>query len=173
MSRLRLNRRPAPAAPRPAIPAAEGERRCLGQTKSGQQCRLWGIPTYGGFCKAHLPQKPVQVEQVTVGELSNRVERAPRRGTVAAVARINFGGASWKHWPINSRDWQREAWRLYDITGPLRFVVNSIAKTASKAKLFVGEVDDSGDIHVETQDLEVAELAKGPLGSGESRAEAI
>lgn len=174
MSRLRLNNRrsasPEAAPTVAAFPTPSADRQCRGQTKSGSQCRLWGRGS-GGFCKAHLPQVP-QPEPVHLGELSNRLEAKPR-GTVAAVARINFGGASWKHWPINSRDWQREAWRLYDITGPLRFVVNSIAKTASKAKLFVGEVDDSGDIHVETQDLEVAELAKGPLGSGESRAEAI
>jgi hypothetical protein len=172
MSRLRLNRRPAPAAEsRPRVPVAEGDRRCLGRTKSDQQCRLWRAKG-SSFCRAHHPADPPAI--LHLGEGSNRpVPNLRPRGTVAAVARINFGGASWKHWPINSREWQREAWRLYDITGPLRFVVNSVAKTASKAKLFVGEVDDSGDIHVETQDLEVAELAKGPLGSGESRAEAI
>jgi hypothetical protein len=171
MSRLRLNRRQPTVAP--AFPSPTEGRQCLGKTKSGQPCRLWGVPTHGGYCKAHTPQRP-EVERANLGEASNRGgANARTRGTVAAVARIQFGGASWRNWPINSREWQREAWRLYDITGPLRFVVNSIAKTASKAKLFVGEVDDSGDIHVETQDLEVAELAKGPLGSGESRAEAI
>lgn len=170
MSRLRLNRQKPepPAAPAPAFPTPSAERHCRGRTKSGAPCKLWGAPY---FCKAHQSQAP-QPEPVHLGELSNAISPRPR-GTVAAVARIQFGGASWKHWPINTRDWQREAWRLYDITGPLRFVVNSIAKTASKAKMFVGEVDDSGDIHVETEDLEVKQLAKVPLGAGESRAEAI
>lgn len=168
MSRLRLNRRQA-QTPAPAIPAPGGDRQCRGRTRSGEQCKLWGTPTHQGFCKAHLPQ----AEPAHLGEMSNDGNSGRPRGTVAAVARIQFGGSSWKQWPINTRDWQREAWRLYDITGPLRFVVNSIAKTASKAKLFVGEVDDSGDIHVETEDLEVKQLARVPLGTGESRKEAI
>lgn len=170
MSRLRLNRRSAPpeAPATPAFPVPTAERACRGLTKSGAPCKLWGAPE---FCRAHADQAPPRAEAlVPLGEMSTT---PARRGTVAAVARIQFGGASWKLWPINTRDWQREAWRLYDITGPLRFVVNSIAKTASKAKMFVGEVDDSGDIHVETEDLEVKQLAKVPLGSGDSRAEAI
>lgn len=177
MSRLRRGRRQAPAAdspaPRaPAIALPPPDRRCQGSTKNGSRCSLWGAPSY---CRAHTTQTPGYFDTpqapASLGEVGNR--GGPPRGTVAAVARIRFGGSSWKLWPINTRDWQREAWRLYDITGPLRFVVNSIAKTASKAKLFVGEVDDSGDIHVETEDLEVKQLAKVPLGSGESRAEAI
>lgn len=178
MSRLRLRPKSRPQGP----PAASGDRRCQGQTKSGSQCSLWA-PADSTFCRAHRPTEPDPASLARrptsshLGEMSNADSpsggNGRPRGTVAAVARIQFGGASWKHWPINTRDWQREAWRLYDITGPLRFVVNDIAKTASKAKLFVGEVDDSGDIHVETEDLEVKQLAKVPLGSGDSRAEAV
>lgn len=168
MSRLRLRSKARPSGP----PVPTAERACRGLTRSGAPCRLWGAPE---FCRAHSDQAPPPPVNSSshLGERSNSVSEGRPRGTVAAVARIHFGGSSWKHWPINTRDWQREAWRLYDITGPLRFVVNSIAKTASKAKMFVGEVDDSGDIHVETEDLEVKQLAKVPLGAGESRAEAI
>ena len=171
MSRLRLRSKARPSGP----PGPPDDRRCQGTTKGGSRCSLWGAPAYGGNCKAHTAQFDASAAPVPLGEMSNdKASSGGRpRGTVAAVARIQFGGSSWKHWPINTRDWQREAWRLYDITGPLRFVVNSIAKTASKAKMFVGEVDDSGDIHVETEDLEVKQLAKVPLGAGESRAEAI
>lgn len=153
----------------PGPPPATGDRRCQGRTKGGDQCKLWA-PAGAAHCRTHAPRTP---EPQALGESSNRASALPPRGTVAAVARIRLDGQSWKHWPITSRDWQKEAWRLYDITGPLRFVVNSIAKTASKAKLFVGEVDDSGDVHVEASDPEVQGLAKGPLGSGEARAEAI
>lgn len=182
-NRLRLGRgRPTPPGAPVGPPAAPADRQCLGSTQSGGRCRLWGA--HRGYCKAHLPQAPAQPQapqSEPIGELSNRGGSAGggaaggfrARGTVAAVARINLRGQGWWKWPLINRDWQREAWRLYDITGPLRFVVNSVAKTASKAKLFVGEVDDSGDIHVETEEPELKELAKGPLGAGESRKEAI
>lgn len=172
MPRLRRKTPAKQAGP----PRATADRRCQGRTRSGTQCRLWGVPSYGGFCKAHhSPAIDRRPELRGVGETSNRESRTalPPRGTVAAVARIRLDGQSWKDWSLTSRDWQKEAWRLYDITGPLRFVVNSIAKTASKARLFVGEIDDSGDIHTEAEDPEVAGLARGPLGSGEARAEAI
>lgn len=172
-NRLRLGRGRGNEVKAAGPPAASGDRQCRGRTVSGEQCRLWAGG--GGYCKAHRGQAPEPAARgnaVPGGEVSNG--GLLRSGSMtAAVARIQIRGQGWQNWSLRSRSWQREAWRLYDITGPLRFVVNSVAKTASKAKLFVGEIDESGDIHVETLDPEIRQLAQGPLGAGESRKEAI
>ena len=82
MSRLRLNRRSAPPEAAPivaAFPTPSSDRQCRGRTKSGSQCRLWSQGAHG-FCKAHLPQAPeVRTEQLSVGEVSNRLERTAKQ----------------------------------------------------------------------------------------------
>src|SRR5690606_26959730 len=66
-----------------------------------------------------------------------------------------------------------EAWRLYDITGQLRFVANSLAASMSMCRLYVAELDEAGHEMGEATDPAISALAAGPLGRGPAKAEAI
>lgn len=103
---------------------------------------------------------------------------AARRGYVpaaltASVAAYQIDGVGWQTWRAGNRAWQTEAWRLYDITGQLRFVSNWIANCVSRCRLYVAEVDESGEAGEEANDPDIAALAAGPLGSGPAKDEAL
>jgi hypothetical protein len=92
----------------------------------------------------------------------------------AAVASVEMAGAAWKNWKFGDRSWQAEAWRLYDITGQLRFVANWVGNSVSRCRLYVAEVDENGEATHEVKDNpEVAALAAGPLGRGPAKDEAL
>lgn len=96
-----------------------------------------------------------------------------REALTAAVANVTLDGTAWKTWRFGDRAWQRDAWRLYDITGQLRFVANWGGNSISRARLYVAEVDDSGEAGPEVKDSPIADLAAGPLGRGPAKAEAL
>lgn len=98
---------------------------------------------------------------------------SPHAALTAAVARVEMKGASWKNWKFNDRTWQDEGWRLYDITGQLRFVANWVGNSVSRCRLYVGEVDDNGESVKEVDDPEIAALASGPLGRGPAKDESL
>jgi hypothetical protein len=91
----------------------------------------------------------------------------------ASVTSVNLDGAAWKHYRFGDRAWQADAWRLYDITGPLRFVANWIGSSIASCRLYVAEVGPDGDAGQEVEDEEIAALASGPLGVGAAKAEAL
>lgn len=91
----------------------------------------------------------------------------------AAVARISMDGAAWRTWKVGDRAWQRDAWRLYDITGQLRFVANWAGNSVSRCRLYVAELDAAGKPAGEVDDPDIAALAAGPLGRGPSKYEAL
>jgi hypothetical protein len=67
------------------------------------------------------------------------------------------------------QDWQREAWRFYDITGELRFAANYIANVLSRATLLAGKRTRTGttsDPNVTSAKAQVAmaDLFGGPEG---------
>lgn len=91
----------------------------------------------------------------------------------AAVSRLSLDGASWKSYRFGDRAWQADAWRLYDITGQLRFVANWAGSSASRCSMYVAELNADGTPGAAVDDPEIASLAMGPLGSGDNRAEAL
>lgn len=95
------------------------------------------------------------------------------RTVTAAVSRVDLDGASWKSFRFGDRTWQSDAWRLYDITGQLRFVANWVGNCLSRCVLRVHEVDEQGNVGSVVEDPEIAQLGSGPLGIGDSRAEAL
>lgn len=97
----------------------------------------------------------------------------PNQTITASVAPVQMEGAGWQTWRPGSRAWQNEAWRLYDITPQLRFTANWVGNSVSRCRLYVGEVDDSGEVIGEAEDPEVAALAAGPLGQGPAKDEAL
>jgi hypothetical protein len=103
------------------------------------------------------------------------LKAAANRGNTitAAVSRFDLDGASWRSYKFGDRQWQTDAWRLYDITGQLRFVANWVGNCLSRCILRVHEVDDQGNVGAIVEDPEIAQLGSGPLGVGDSRAEAL
>lgn len=98
---------------------------------------------------------------------------AGTRTLTAAVSRVDLEGASWKAYKFGDREWQDDAWRLYDITGQLRFVANWVGSCVSRCILRVHEIDERGDVGAVVDDPEISQLAAGPLGLGDARAEML
>lgn len=91
----------------------------------------------------------------------------------ASVATVQLDGVAWQTWRPGSRAWQNDAWRLYDITSQLRFVASWVGTSVASCRLYVAEVDDTGEAGQETEDPDIANLASGPLGSGPAKDEAL
>lgn len=99
--------------------------------------------------------------------------RTPAHAVTASTAAFNMEGVGWQTWRFGDRAWQREAWRLYDITGPLRFVAGWQANSVSRCRLYVAEVTGSGEAGEEVVDEDIAGLAAVPLGQGPAKDEAL
>lgn len=92
------------------------------------------------------------------------------RAMTAATATIPLGGGTtWSTWRYGNRDWQVEAWRLYDIVPELRFLAGWIGDSVSQARLYVAEVNEVGEESGETKDGQIAKMAAIPLGTGSRR----
>jgi hypothetical protein len=99
------------------------------------------------------------------------IEVGPRALT-AATAIVDLGeGSSWKTWKFGNQSWQAEVWRLYDIVPEFRFLLGRIGDSVSQARLYVTEVDETGEETGETEDPRIRRLAAVPLGTGSQRDE--
>src|SRR5690606_5433411 len=99
-----------------------------------------------------------------------RIKDEGRRSLSSATAMVPLDSASsWKTWKFSNRDWQIEAWRLYDIVPEHRFLANWIGDSVSQARLFVTEVGETGEETGEVADPRIARLAAVPLGGGSQR----
>lgn len=97
-------------------------------------------------------------------------EIEPAKSLVAATAPVSLANeGSWASWKYGNRDWQIEAWRLYDVVGELRFLAGWIGDSVSQARLYVAKLDDNGEPEGEVTEPEIARLASVPLGSGSQR----
>lgn len=95
------------------------------------------------------------------------------RNVTAAVSRLSMDGASWRSYRFGDRAWQADAWRLYDITGQLRFVANWVGNSISRCNLYVARANPDGSPGDRVTSGPIAELASGPLGTGDAKAEAL
>lgn len=98
----------------------------------------------------------------------------PLRRTPAALAGAASivaldSSSSWKTWKFGNTEWQKEAWRLYDIIPELHKLSGRIGDSLSLARLYVTEVDETGESTGETQDESIKRLAAVPLGTGSQR----
>lgn len=99
-----------------------------------------------------------------------RIADEGRRAVTGATAMVPLDSASsWKTWKFGNRDWQIEAWRLYDIVPEHRFLANWIGDSVSQARLFVTEVGETGEETGEVAEERIARLAAVPLGTGAQR----
>jgi hypothetical protein len=90
---------------------------------------------------------------------------------VAAAAQVQLDEGAVMRRRISDEEWQREAWRQYDITGELRFAANRHAGALSQCRLYVAELDDSGHPGKEAEDPKVARLIDGVFGGPAKKAE--
>jgi len=91
----------------------------------------------------------------------------------AAVSRLSMDGASWRSYRFGDRAWQADAWRLYDITGQLRFVANWVGNSVSRCNLYVARTKSDGSAGERVETGPIAELSAGPLGTGDAKSEAL
>lgn len=95
-----------------------------------------------------------------------------RPALTAATAQITMGNASsWKTWKFGNQAWQVEAWRLYDLIPEERFLANWIGDSVAQARLYVTQVNESGEEQGEVTEQRIARLAAVPLGTGAARDE--
>jgi hypothetical protein len=97
----------------------------------------------------------------------------PLPAVTASTSLVQLEGAAWQNWRFGNRQWQNEAWRLYDLTGQLRFVAGWQANSVSRCRLYVAEVDESGEAGEETTNQDIAALAAVPLGQGPAKDESL
>lgn len=101
------------------------------------------------------------------------VDPGPRRTPAAlagATAMVTLDQASsWKTWKFGNRDWQAEAWRLYDIIPELHKLSGRIGDSLAQARLYVTEVDETGEETGEVTEERIRRLAAVPLGTGSQR----
>lgn len=112
-------------------------------------------------------------EIVTASARRALVDVPDGRSVTAAVSRLSMDGASWRSYRFGDRAWQADAWRLYDITGQLRFVANWVGNSVSRCNLYVARANPDGSPGERVDTGPIAELAAGPLGTGDAKAEAL
>lgn len=99
------------------------------------------------------------------------IDQVQRRTALAgATAIVDMGSeSSWRTWKFGNADWQAEGWRLYDIVPEHHFLTGRIGDSVAQARLYVTEVDDTGEETGEVQDERISRLAAVPLGTGSQR----
>lgn len=99
-----------------------------------------------------------------------RAEPDRPKALTAATAPIDLGdSSSWQQFKRGGRQWQGEAWRLYDIVPELRFLSGWIGDSISQARLYVTRIDSSGEEDGEVTDRRILEIGDEPLGEGAER----
>lgn len=68
--------------------------------------------------------------------------------------------------PRRRMDWQREVWRLIGIIGEARYVVNGFGSAVSRARFYVGEVGDDGQVIGETKNRTALKVFNAARKSG-------
>lgn len=91
--------------------------------------------------------------------------REPGAPTAVMASALRLEGRSHNVYQLY-QDWQKEAWRFYDITGELRFAANYIANVLSRATLIAGKRTPSGTDEDPTKTSPKAQAAMGALFGG-------
>lgn len=114
-------------------------------------------------------KRPKTVPQPDPDPFGNlAVER--RTALAGATAIVDLSEASsWRTWKFGNKDWQAEGWRLYDIVPEHHFLAGRIGDSVAKARLYVTQVDETGEETGEVEDQAIRRLAAVPLGTGAQR----
>lgn len=100
---------------------------------------------------------------------------------VAAASQIRMDGTGWQNFKLGDEEWEREAWRHYDINGHLRYASNWIGNAISRCRTTAYTTNEKGEPGQEIdperdgttpEELRVAEIADGIFGGQLQRSEA-
>jgi len=116
------------------------------------------------------PPKVTEIVEYTSGGMPDVRDV---RALVAAAAQLQLDEGSVMRRRVGDEEWQREAWRQYDINGELRFAANRHAGALSQCRLYVAEIDDNGAPGKEAEDADVQALAEGIFGGPAEKAEQL
>jgi hypothetical protein len=102
-----------------------------------------------------------------------RVIRGEPRALTAAATAVDLTAAGVQSLKISDQEWQREAWRLYDVIGEFRFSANRYGNSVSRARFYIAEIDDMGMPAKEVTDPRIAVIAQTMFGGPTERVESI
>lgn len=103
---------------------------------------------------------------------STTAARPGTRSIVAASAAM-YGRPGTKL-EVKTAEWQREAYRLYDVVGAARFVANTVANAVSRCRLYIAKLDpDTGEVLGEADEAALKPYVASPFGTGDRRRENI
>lgn len=105
--------------------------------------------------------------------IRQEVAHLPQRSLVAAAAQVPLDGASVQSLKISNKEWQAEAWRLYDISGELRFVATRRGAQLSRVRFYAAEVDEMGAAGNEAKDKQIVGLSETMFGGPAAKAEGL
>lgn len=100
---------------------------------------------------------------------------------VAAASQIKMDGTGWQNFKLGDEEWEREAWRHYDINGHLRYASNWIGNAISRCRTTAYTTNEKGEPGEEIdperdgttpEELRVAEIADDIFGGQLQRSEA-
>ena len=133
---------------------------------------LFSPPVLWRFRKAETTTD--RFREIVTASARRALASGPAGSSVtAAVSRLSMDGASWRSYRFGDRAWQTDAWRLYDITGQLRFVANWVGNSVSRCNLYVAQTNPDGSPGERVDTGPVAKLASGQLGTDDAKAEAL
>lgn len=94
--------------------------------------------------------------------------------SITASARVitgKSGSSATKSKVKADSSWQEEAWDMYDLVGELHFLVNTLARQTSRARLYAGEqvADDERPKKTENQDVQDALASLGEARGGRAQ----
>ena len=99
------------------------------------------------------------------------VQRGPIRSLVASALRVHFDDASYNNWRFGDETWQRELWRLFDITPEFAFASRWVGNCCSQVRIYVAKVDKLGRVQGEATKPKVAALGDTIFGGPAAKAQ--
>jgi len=98
---------------------------------------------------------------------------APRKSLIASALNMRLDNASYNSWRFNDETWQRELWRLYDVTPEFGFAARWVGQCCSRVRIYVAKVDELGRVQQEVKRPKIAALSDSLFGGPASKAEAL
>jgi hypothetical protein len=114
---------------------------------------------------------PPPTREVVTTTIDTEPDTSGMRALVAAAAAMQLDEGATLRRRVGDEEWQREAWRHYDINGEVRFAANRHAGALSQCRLFVAELDDNGNPGDEAEDPDVKALGETIFGGPAKKAE--
>lgn len=87
-----------------------------------------------------------------------------RSPLLASAAKVQLSNPGWKNVSRVDEAWQRDAWYFYRLIPAFHYGANWAADAASRADIYVADVDERGVVGAQTKDPEVSAIADTLFG---------